>query len=245
MTRTFLPSAAGLALLAAAAALAQSPAPPPPLSALPSVTVSASASEGVQNDRMFVTFRAEAENVTAAAAAAEVNARMEKALARARTVPGVNARTTGYSTWQTYEKGRPAKWRVTQTLALDGRDFLAVAALASRLQEEDALLVSGLHFGLSEELRRKTEDALTQKALANWRDRAQAAAQGLGFGAWRTGHVAVHTGEGGRGPQPVLRAQASPMAAAGPQVAVEGGLTELSVSVTGDALLEQPKPPAR
>ena len=54
----------------------------------PSVAVTGAATGTVQNDRMQATVRVEAENASAAAAASEVNARMAKALARAKSVAG-------------------------------------------------------------------------------------------------------------------------------------------------------------
>ena len=115
---------------------------------MPSVAVTGAATGSVQNDRMQATVRVEADNASAAQAANDVNARMAKALSRAKAVPAMDARSAGYSTWQTWEKGKPAKWKVVQSLQLTSSDFAALAALVSRLQEEDGLLVSGIAFSV-------------------------------------------------------------------------------------------------
>jgi predicted secreted protein len=236
--------AGGLLLAAAVATAGEGLAATEPGPVVPpaSVAVNGTATATVQNDRMQATLRAEAEQATAAAAASDVNARMARALAKAKAASGIETRTAGYSTWQTWEKGRPAKWRVAQSIALTGSDFAALAALVSRLQDEDGMLVSGIVFSVSTETRRKTEDALTREAIRAWQQRATTAADALGYASWRTGRIAVGTNDAVVVPRAdmMMRAQAAP--AAGAPIAVEGGTTEITVTVTGDAMLENPKP---
>jgi predicted secreted protein len=207
----------------------------------PSVAVTGAATGTVQNDRMQATVRVEADNASAAAAASEVNARMAKALARAKSAPAVEAKSAGYSTWQTWEKGKPSKWKVVQSLQLTSTDFAALAALISRLQDEDGLLISGMGFSVSPETRRKAEDALTREAIRSWQQRAATAADALGYASWRAGRITVMSGDHAPIPRQemMMRAQAAP--AGGAPVAVEGGTTELTVTVTGDAMLDNLK----
>ena len=235
--RPLLLALASASLLALAAARAGAQAPSPPA---PSVTVTGAATAKVQNDRMLAIVRAEAEATTAAAAAADVNARMAKALALAKATAGVEAKSAGYSTWQQWEKGRPGKWRVMQSLSLTGADFPQLAALLTKLQDEEGLLVSSIAFTLSPDTRRRAEDALTREAIRAWQQRAATAAEALGFGAWRPGRITVTTGDVAPHPRVdmAMRAQAAPAAA--PPVAVEGGTTEITVTVGGDAVLERP-----
>ncbi|MCC6196508.1 MAG: SIMPL domain-containing protein [Burkholderiales bacterium] len=219
------------ALFATAAFAADTPAQP-------AVTVTATATASVANDRMIAWLRVEADNPDPGKAAAEVNGRMAKALARAKGTAGVEVSTSGYSSWQVYDKNQPNRWRVTQTMTLEGTDFATMAALVSRLQADDQLLLSGMNFAVSREARQRAEDALTQQAIKAWQARAQNAARGFGFDAWRTGRVTVQTGEPIR-PIPMMRMQAAAPAAGGaPPVNVEGGNTDVTVTVTGEALLE-------
>jgi len=226
------------ALLAANASLAQQP-PAAALPASPSVTVTGAATTKVQNDRMMAMVRTEAEQTTAGAAAADVNARMAKALAAAKATPGVEAKSAGYNTWQQWEKGKPGKWRVAQTLSLTGADFPALAALLTKLQDEDGMLVSSIAFSLAPETRRRAEDALTKEAIRAWQQRAATASEALGFAAWRPGRVSVSTGDFAPQPRFDMMARAGAAAASAPPVAVEGGTTELTVTVSGDAVLDK------
>ena len=227
-----------VAVIASPHAGAQSPVTPQQ----PTVTVSASSTATVANDRLQAWLRAEAENVSPAAASGQVNATVAKALASARAISGIKVATSGYSTQQIVEKGKPSRWRVAQTITLDAADFTAASALITKLQDDDGLLLSGLAFSLAERTRRDAEDGVTQQAIRSWQSRAQQAAQGLGFGSWRPGHVTVQTSDGGR-PYPMLRAQASSSVAGGAPVALEAGSTDVTVTVSGEAILDAAKPP--
>jgi predicted secreted protein len=220
-----------LALLFAAMAHASLAADPSP----PIVTLTAAATASIPNDRMYAWLRSEADNADPARAAAEVNAKMAKALARAKAVAGIEVTTTGYSSYPMTDKQNVTRWRVAQTLNLEGSDFSAMASLVSKLQADDLLVLSGMNFAVSPDARRKAEDTLTQQAIKAWQARAQNAARGFGANTYRTGKVTIQSGEPMR-PQPLMR-----MAAAGggaPPVNVEGGNTEVTVSVVGEAVLD-------
>lgn len=226
---------ATVVLAMTAFATASRAADPPPT--VPIVTVSASATSSIANDRMLSWLRAEADNADPAKAAAEVNGKIARALARIKGTAGVEVKTSGYSSHQVFEKNQPTRWRVTQSITLEGADFATMAALVSRLQGDDTLLLSGMNFDVSREARRKAEDALTDEAIRSWQARAQNAARALGYDAWRTGRINVMTSEPNR-PMPIMRMAAAPMAASAPPVNVEGGNTEVSVTVSGEAVLE-------
>jgi predicted secreted protein len=220
-----------MAIGATASAIAQVPPPPQP-----TVSVSASATATVVNDRLQAWLRAEAENPSASVAASQVNATVAKALAIAKDYPSVKVATAGYSTQQVSDKPKAQRWHVTQSISLEGSDFIAAAALISRLQDDNGLLLSGMGFSLAEKTRREAEDSVTGQAIKMWQARAQQAAKDLGFAAWKPGHVTVQTGDGGR-VFPMARATAM-SASSNVPVALEGGTTDVTVSVSGDALLQ-------
>src|SRR4051812_48707347 len=151
---------AGSVAFATSFAIAQPPAPAP-LPPQPVVTVTASASSQLANDRMNAFLRVEVDSPDAVAAGSEVNTRMAKALARAKSVRGVEAATTAYSSYQFSERNQPIRWRVSQTLSLESSDFTALAALVSKIQSDDALVLSGMNFSVSAAARRTAEDSLT------------------------------------------------------------------------------------
>ena len=221
----------GVVALVSACAWAADPVTP----SAPAVSVTASATTSVANDRMFAWLRAEVDNADPVRAAADVNARIGKAIERAKGTPGVDVKTSGYSSYQFTDKA-VTRWRVQQSISLESSDFAALAALLTRMQAEDALVMSGMSFAVSNDARRKVEDALTQEAIKGWQARAQSASRALGFDAWRVGHVNVMTGEPMR-PQPMMRMAAAAAAGGGAPVNAEGGNTDITVTVSGDALL--------
>ena len=91
-------------------------------------------------------------------AAGVVNTRMAKALALAKAAKGVEASTSGYSSHQITDKNQPSRWRVAQTLKLEGGDFAAMSALITQLQADGGLVVDGTQFSVSDASRRKAED---------------------------------------------------------------------------------------
>ena len=203
----------------------------------PIITITASATSDVANDRMHAMLRAEADNADAAQAASDVNARIARALSRARSVTGIDVSTTGYSSFQITEPNQPPRWRVSQTLVLEGSDFATLAGLVSNMQATDNLVLSALTFTVSAATRRAAEDALTQQAIKNWQQRAQNAAQAFGSAAWRAGRITIQTNDYGR-PQPMMRASVAAADVARAPVAVEGGMSEVMVTVSGEAILD-------
>ena len=210
--------------------LVQVPAPQPV------ITITASASNEVANDRMLAMLRAEADNADAARAASDVNTRMARALSQAKAASRVDARTTGYSSYQISEPNRPLRWRVSQTLALESSDFVALSALVSKLQGSDGLLLSGVSFTVSPAARHAAEDALTVEAIKSWQQRALNAAHAFGAGDFRTGRVTIQTNDFGR-PQPMLKGAGVAATSVAP-VSVEGGTSEVTVTVSGEAILD-------
>ena len=211
----------------------------PPTPAPPTVSVTASATMSVANDRMHAWLRAEVDNADPARAAADVNARIGKAIARAKAVSAVEVRTSGYSSYQITDKANVTRWRVQQSMMLESGDFAALAALLTKLQADDGLVMSGMSFDVSKDARRKAEDALTQEAIKGWQARAQSASKALGFDTWRVGRVTVQSGEPPMRPQPMMRMAAA--AGGAPPVNAEGGNTDVTVTVMGNAILGKDK----
>jgi predicted secreted protein len=208
----------------------------------PIVTITASATSDVANDRMHALLRAEADNPDAVQAANDVNARMARALARAKAVTGIDASTTAYTSYQISEPNRPMRWRVSQSLALESSDFAALSSLVTTLQSTDGLVLSGLTFSVSTATRRSAEDALMQQAIRRWQQRAENAARGFGTAGYRTGRVTIQTNDYGR-PQPMLKSGMAAASAA--PVTVEGGTSEVTVTVSGEAILDRAAPTPR
>lgn len=189
----------------------------------------------VANDWATARMSVQAEGKQAAQVAAEVNAAMTRAIARAKRAKDVEVRSGGYSTQPVYDDGRVIRWRASQQLVLESGDTDALSALIGDLQSTSVNLV-GIDFGIRRETRQSVEDALISDALARFRARAALVAKGLGADDWTL--VDVSVGAAGGGP-PVFRREARMMSlsdAAPP--AFEAGTSEIQVTASGTVLLE-------
>ena len=222
-------------LLLPALAFAQVPPIGPPAD-IPAISLTASATTQVDNDRMTIVLQAEAENPSASVAANEVNAKMAKALAATKTIAGVSARTLSYTTNQVLEKGRMVRWRVSQLLRIETADFAAGANLATRLQQE-GLNLSSMTFSVSPEARRGAIAKLQHDALTEWQSLAKQAAASMGFAGYSPGKLAVNSHDASP-PQPRFATQAMAASVAEP-VQVAAGTSELVLTVSGEAILHR------
>ncbi|MBP8297544.1 MAG: SIMPL domain-containing protein [Burkholderiales bacterium] len=219
------------ALLYATTATAQTMALAP--ADVPAISLTATATMQVDNDRMTVLMQVAAENASAGDASSEVNTRAAKALALTKGVANVSAKTLNYSTDQVMEKGKRVRWRVTQLLQIETADFAAGASVATRLQDEGLHLAS-LTFSVSPEARRKAVSQLQHEALVEWQALARQAAASMGYAGYTPGRLAVNAGDSGPRPRFATKAMAT-MAA--DSVTVSGGSSEMVVTVSGEALL--------
>jgi len=212
----------------------------PAVAAEPTVlTLGESAERAVPQDKLFVSLRAEATAPNAAAVQAEINKRMDAAIARAKAVQGVEVETGGYWTSEERPQGQPRRWRGAATLEISGTDFASVTALAGGLQEA-GLAMSGMRFDLRRETARAAEDVLTREALARVQARAASAADALNMKI--AGYRAIRVGAVNEQPpmRPVMMraAPAMAMADAAPAPSAEPGRATVRVSVEADVLLE-------
>jgi len=226
--------AGALALLAAGAASAQTP----PLSTPTVLALSESAERELVQDRLSVSLRAEATAPTAAAAQAEVNRRMEAAIARAKTVAGVRVETGGSWAFEERPQNQPRRWRAHATLNLtaQGADSAGLLVLAGGLQEA-GLAMSGLSFDLTREAQRTAQDSLTDEALQRLSARAERVAAALDRRVLSIKSVRVGETSGDSRPSPRLAMRATAMADAAPAPSAEPGRTLVRVDVEAEILL--------
>jgi len=202
------------------------------------VTLDASATAEVPTDTLTITLFTEEQGPDPTELAAKVNVRLEQALAKAKSEPGVQAHSGSYQTSPVYDRANQITgWRIRAELTLESRDFKAVGALAGRLQP--ALKLSGMVFSLSRAAREKAEAALLTEALVKYQEKARVIAKTLSFPGFTLGQVTVRSD----GPliQPVayrgMAMAAMADAAPSPPVPVEGGKNAVTVTVSGSVIL--------
>ena len=183
----------------------------------------------VENDWATARLSVVQEGRDAGVVAAEVNRVMATAVTRAKDTQGIEVSTGSYVTHPVHDDGRIVRWRAFQELRLETADVDALSELVGDLQGSGVTL-SGIDFSVAKETRRALEDELIGEALATFRARAGAVAEGLGFGAWSL--IALSIGQEGA-PRPFLvrRQESRMMSMASSAPTLEGGTSEVRVVV--------------
>jgi len=227
-------AAAALFGFAGASHAAEAAAFAPPPQGVVSLTASATAE--VPRDMISITLNATRDGPDASAVQSTLKQALDTALAEARKAakPGqVDVQTGNFSLFPRYNKQNTISgWQGSAELVVEGRDMQAIAALTGRIS---SMTISRVSYGLTRELREKTESELTAQAIARYRARAAEAAKAFGYAGYALREVAINSGES-RPPIPAPRMRA--MAVASEEaLPVEAGKTEVSVSVSGSVQL--------
>jgi predicted secreted protein len=193
------------------------------------VNLQSQQTESVSNDTMHVTLGTHAEQRDPASLARKINEDMEWALAKAKQVKGVKVSTGSYQTWPITNKKVTTGWRGQQSLVLESKDTGSLARLAGELQ--DRLQIKSMNFTVSDEKRMAVENRLIEAALNAFKDRARIVGDNLKADGYRI--VDINIGTSGQAP-PVRHTPRMAMAMeANNTVAVEGGESDVQVTVDG------------
>jgi predicted secreted protein len=153
----------------------------------------------------------------------------------------VKASSGNQGTWPVYgnspaSASRLESWRGNAEIRLESKDFKAMAALITHLQE--TLQLKRVDFSVSPALRRSTEESMTADAIAAFRGRADAIRSAWGAKAYRLVQMDLGTAGAPQPYVPLMRAMKSAGAEAAPAQDFAGGETSLVVSVNGTVELQ-------
>ncbi len=193
-------------------------------------------SEAVSNDRMQVLLVAQAQGGDPARLAQQVNESMDWALAKARGRTGLTVATGNYQTYPIHVQDRVKAWRALQELRIEGSDIPAVSTLVGELQGR--LQVKTMGFFVSDDARRRTEEALMDTALEAFQTRARRIQAAMGASGYDLVNASIQTGGRYPGPEPMMRAQLASVEMAAP--VVESGESRIQVTVSGTIELQLP-----
>jgi predicted secreted protein len=237
MTRKFLRSAAALSLAAAAtfAFAVEAPAP------AGVVRLSSSASTEITKDVLSIAFGTTREGADAATVQTQLKQALDAALSEAKKVakPGlVDVQTGNFALAPRYtNKGVVNGWQGSTELIVSGHDTQAIGQLSGRIT---SLTINRVGYGLSRELREKSESELSAQAIAGFRAKAADYAKQFGYAGYVIREVEVTSASDQSGPQPMMRMQAMAMkSSADEPLAVEPGKGTVSVVVSGTVQLSK------
>jgi predicted secreted protein len=204
------------------------------------VSLSATASQDINQDLLVVTLNVMREGTQASEVQGQLKQVLEAALAEARKsaqATAMEVRTGAFSMYPRYNnQGRVNGWQGNAQLVLEGTDMARIAQVAGKLT---ALNVTGVDYGLSRATREASESALLAQAVARYRAKAQDVAKAFGMGSFTLGEVSVQSGEPGfeNRPMPMLKAMRADAAEAAP-LPVAPGKGTVSVTVSGSVVLQ-------
>lgn len=190
--------------------------------------------ESVSNDRMQAVMAVQDEDEDAARLADRINKAMAWALGQSRGQQAIQVRTGGYSTQPIYQKETIAGWRASQELILDSSDFAKLGKMIGVLQQR--LKLRAVNFSVAAETRANLEGQLIDKALNDFKHRAEQVRANIGTQAYRIVELNIMTEDAPIQPMPMMHAEAMSKSVATPSF--EGGESEVRVSVQGVVELE-------
>jgi len=202
------------------------------------VSLTSSASADVTRDLLAITFNTTREGADAATVQAQLKAALDAALSEAKKAarPGdVEVHTGQFTLAPKYtSKGVTSGWQGSAELVVEGRDMAAIGKLSGRIT---TLTIGRVGYNLSRELRERSEQDVTARAIAAYRAKAADCAKQFGYAGYTLREVNVSSSEQQPGPRPMamqVRAIAAPADEALP---VEPGKGTVTVTVSGTVQL--------
>lgn len=197
------------------------------------------ASREVVNDTAFATLFVEYSDADPARLSERVNQALNSAVRSIRQNSAVQSLRTSHSSYPLYGKNnKPDGWRSRGELRLVSRDFPTLARLIGELQQGQApLQLADVHYGVSDEARKKVENELIEEGLRAFRERAALVQKSMNSKGWRLVNVSIST-QSSRPPVLMRAAKMAEMSVAASPAAVEGGESSVTVSIQGRIELE-------
>ncbi|MFY9328138.1 MAG: SIMPL domain-containing protein [Georgfuchsia sp.] len=194
------------------------------------LSFSVEVSQTVDNDQASATVFAEATDTESAEVARRVNSAIAVAIALAKTYPDIKSKAG--STWTTPVYGKSGhtieSWRMRSEIQLESRKLATLGDLVGKLQDDMA--VSQIILQPTMETRHKAEDMATLEALNTFQAKAQMIASNFKK-YYRIINMNISSGSHG---QPYPMARAAMMRAEAAPMPIEGGKSDISVTVSGE-----------
>lgn len=195
------------------------------------LTLDAQATTEVPQDTVHITLFAEQQGTDPAAVSAALNKRATEAVNIAKRQSDVDVQTGSVSLYPTSDRdGKISAWRGRTELLLKSKDFAAASRLATQLAGQ--MQMGGVAFSLSREAQQAVQAKLTDEAIASFRTQAQSNARAFGYNGFTIRQVQIGQ-NAPMMPRPYMMMAAKADIAAAPSMPLEGGKTQVTVTVSG------------
>lgn len=199
------------------------------------VNLDARSSMDVDNDVMRASLFVEMEDTDTADLADKVNRATADALKLAKGFAKLRAKTAGYTSYPVTDKNKIVRWRSRSEISIEGEDFRLMADAIGKLQA--TMQLGAVDFSVSPAARARTEDNLTQSAIAEFLRKAKMVTKGFKGGGFKVLEANVSS-EGGYAPPPRPMAMMKSMSDSAPAApSMEGGTSRITMVVSGSILI--------
>lgn len=202
------------------------------------VTLSASASIQIPQDVLTLSLTTQREGVEAQTVQSQLKTALDAALSVAkREAQGtaMEVHTGRFGLSPRYDRaGKLTGWQGSAELVLRGRDFARLGEVAGRVT---TLTVAHASFGLTPQQQQSAQSQAQSQAIAQFRQRASAIAEGFGFKAYTLIEAQVGSDDAS-GARPQMMALGARALASDAPLPLEAGLSTVSVTVSGTVQLQ-------
>ncbi|VVE43994.1 periplasmic or secreted protein [Pandoraea aquatica] len=193
----------------------------------------ANATKEVEQDTVHITMSAQEQGPDAATVSRNLTQKANKAMSVAKSQSAVDVHTGNVSLYPTTNRdGKITAWRGRTELQMTSKDFGAASRLASQIS--DQMQMDGVSFSLSREAQEQTQAELTNQAIQAFRNQAQNNVKAFGYSGYTIRQVQVGANAPVMPRAYAMKAMAmSASADAAPPMQLEGGKTQVTVTVSG------------
>lgn len=203
-----------------------------------SLALSAEASKEVSTDEMSVTLFAVAEGPTASALSAQVMAKLKPVLELSKSNKAIEGFLNSLNTRPQYDKsGQRKGWRVQGEVVLRSKDTVALSTAVGELT--NGLQIQGVNYSVSEELAKKTREALVEEAAAAFKSKAASTAKALGYASYDIEEMSLGEGVHSAPPMAFKARGMVESAAASFDLPTEGAKSRIAVTFNGKVRLRR------
>ena len=202
------------------------------------LSLSAGITREVSNDTAVMPLFVERQGSDPAKVADSVARALDQGTRLVKENGAFQVRTGNVGTYQHHDRdGKVVGWRSRGELILESTEFQKIAEVAARLNP--LMQIASVHFKLSRAARTREEGELIEEAVVAFREKATRAAKALGYTEYAVREVTLSSaGHDCMPPVPRYAKALNAQMEAAP-VPLEGGKTEIAITISGSVQLER------
>ncbi|NEN76588.1 SIMPL domain-containing protein [Pelistega sp. NLN82] len=196
-------------------------------------------SEEVDADTVKLTFSKKLTGKNQKSLTEELNKSINAVIEKGKQNPALTVRTGDYNFWSRSDKDKSIIWEMRGEVDVSSRDFEKAREFI--VSTKDDMTLDGIHFSLSKEAQKSTEDVLLTKVAEAFKVKADASAKAFGFQNYTIKSIRLDTNSAQNRPllmsAPKMMRAASFDAEAGDAVSLSGGKIDVTVSADASIVL--------